>query len=155
MRNNEQLYAVFVVAEVVVTERNLFPDCKNNISIVKSKILLIFKFFCNIYNLNRNIYKLLILLLLRFILFLYKLSALLILIINKGQIMGEDARFFGKSRLTKQGQLTLPKEARTKLGIDDKSELFWYEFNNALVVFKELINPKELANIIMKKRKKQ
>lgn len=68
--------------------------------------------------------------------------------------MPEESRFFGKSRLTKQGQLTLPKEARTDLGITDESELFWYEFNNSLVVLKELVNPREIPGIIMKKRKK-
>ena len=69
-------------------------------------------------------------------------------------MMTEESRFFGKSRLTKQGQLTLPKEARIDLGISDESELFWYEFNNSLIVLKELVNPKEIAGIIIKKRKK-
>ena len=65
-----------------------------------------------------------------------------------------EPKFFGKSRLTKQGQLTLPKEARIGLGIDDNSELFWYEFNNALILSKEIVNPKDIAGIMTRRRKK-
>lgn len=55
-----------------------------------------------------------------------------------------DAKFIGKAKLTVQGQLTLPQEARQDLKIDPKSEVYWYEFNEVLILVKELVNPKEL-----------
>ena len=65
-----------------------------------------------------------------------------------------DAKFIGKAKLTKQGQLTLPQEARQDLKIDAESEVYWYEFNNILVLVKDLVNPKELVGFIFKKKKK-
>lgn len=64
-----------------------------------------------------------------------------------------EPKFIGKAKLTKQGQLTLPQEARKDLKIDDKSEVYWYEFNNVLVLVKDIVNPKELVNFIFKKKK--
>ena len=65
-----------------------------------------------------------------------------------------EPKFIGKAKVTKQGQLTLPQEGRQDLKIDSNSELYWYEFNNILVLVKELVNPKELVNLIFKKKKK-
>ena len=65
-----------------------------------------------------------------------------------------EPKFVGKARLTKQGQLTMPNEARKDLDIDSNSEVFWYEFNDVLVLVKELVNPRDLLSSIMKKRKK-
>ena len=65
------------------------------------------------------------------------------------------AKFVGKARLTKQGQLTLPQEARQDLKIGAGSELYWYEFNNILVVVKELVNPKDLSNLIFNRKNKK
>lgn len=65
-----------------------------------------------------------------------------------------EAKFIGKAKLTKQGQLTLPQEARQDLKIGTKSEVFWYEFNGILVLVKELVNTKELFNVIFKKKKR-
>ena len=65
-----------------------------------------------------------------------------------------EAKFVGKAKLTKQGQLTLPQEARHDLKIDAKSEVYWYEFNNVLVLVKDLVNPKELLSSLLKKKKK-
>lgn len=62
-----------------------------------------------------------------------------------------DPKFIGKARLTKQGQLTLPQEARKDLKIGAKSEVFWYEFNGILILVKDLVNPKELAKLVFKK----
>ncbi len=59
-------------------------------------------------------------------------------------------KFIGKVKLTKQGQLTLPLEARTDLTIDLNSELYWYEHNGNLILTKELVNEKELEKIIKK-----
>lgn len=60
-------------------------------------------------------------------------------------------KFIGKVRLTKQGQLTLPREARDDLNISMGSELYWYEFNDSLIVVKNLVNQKELFNILSNK----
>lgn len=65
-----------------------------------------------------------------------------------------EAKFVGKAKLTKQGQLTLPQEARHDLRIGAKSEVYWYRLNNALVLVKDLMSPKELVNFAFGKRKK-
>jgi bifunctional DNA-binding transcriptional regulator/antitoxin component of YhaV-PrlF toxin-antitoxin module len=64
----------------------------------------------------------------------------------------DDAKFIGKVKLTKQGQITLPQEARSDLNICLGSELYWYEFNNSLIMVKELMNQKELVSYLKKKR---
>lgn len=65
-----------------------------------------------------------------------------------------EAKFVGKAKLTKQGQLTLPREARQDLKIDANSDVYWYEFNNILILVKDLVNPKEIIDFVLKKRKK-
>ncbi|MBI2124799.1 hypothetical protein HY637_00505 [Candidatus Woesearchaeota archaeon] len=65
-----------------------------------------------------------------------------------------EAKFVGKTKLTKQGQLTLPQEARKDLKIDTESEVYWYELGNVLVVVKEIVNPKDIMELILKKRKR-
>ena len=59
-------------------------------------------------------------------------------------------KFIGKVKLTKQGQLTLPLEARKDLNIKLGADLFWYEFNDYLVIIKEIVNTKELVKSINK-----
>ena len=66
-----------------------------------------------------------------------------------------DIKFVGKAKLTTQGQLTLPQEARQDLKIDAKSDVYWYEFNGILVLVKELVNPKELVSFILNKKKRK
>ncbi len=66
-----------------------------------------------------------------------------------------EAKFIGKAKLTKQGQLTLPQEGRQGLKIDANSEVYWYQFNDALVLVKDLVNPKELVDFAFNKRKKK
>ncbi len=66
-----------------------------------------------------------------------------------------DAKFIGKAKLTKQGQLTLPQEGRQDLKIDSKSEVYWYKLNNVLVLVKDLVNPKELAALVFNKKKRK
>ncbi|MBR9699437.1 AbrB/MazE/SpoVT family DNA-binding domain-containing protein [Candidatus Woesearchaeota archaeon] len=63
-----------------------------------------------------------------------------------------EPKFIGKVRLTGQGQLTLPTEARKDLDISLGSELYWYEFNGSLIVSTKLVNQKELRENIQKKR---
>ncbi len=57
-------------------------------------------------------------------------------------------KFIGKAKITRQGQLTLPFEARQDLDIPLESEVYWYELNNCLVVVKDLINQKDLVSAI-------
>lgn len=65
-----------------------------------------------------------------------------------------DPKFVGKAKLTKQGQITLPFEARNDLGIGINSELYWYELNGSLVLLKELVSQKEVERIILDKKKR-
>ena len=62
-------------------------------------------------------------------------------------------KFVGKAKLTRQGQLTLPFEARQDLGIKPDSEVYWYEMDGYLVALKELMSPKDVGDYIRKKRK--
>jgi len=57
-------------------------------------------------------------------------------------------KFIGKVKLTKQGQITLPTEARIDLKIDCGTELYWYEFNGCLIMVKDLVNQKDLVKKI-------
>ncbi|MBI2657459.1 AbrB/MazE/SpoVT family DNA-binding domain-containing protein [Candidatus Woesearchaeota archaeon] len=66
-----------------------------------------------------------------------------------------EAKFIGKAKLTKQGQLTLPQEARQDLKINSESEVFWYEFNGILILVKDLVNPKELVSLVFSKKRKR
>jgi len=63
-----------------------------------------------------------------------------------------DVKFVGKVKVTKQGQVTLPLEARNDLDISVDSEVFWYEVDGHLVVLKELLGTKELEAKYRKKR---
>jgi len=65
-----------------------------------------------------------------------------------------EPKFVGKSRLTRQGQLTMPNEARQDLKINQNSELFWYELNGVLVVVKEILNPKDLISYVFRRKRK-
>ena len=64
-----------------------------------------------------------------------------------------DPKFIGKAKLTKQGQLTLPQEGRQDLKIDSKSDVYWYEFNDVLILVKDLVNPNEIIDIVNKKKR--
>jgi AbrB family looped-hinge helix DNA binding protein len=64
-----------------------------------------------------------------------------------------ESKFIAKVRLTKQGQVTLPQEARKDLNIELGSELYWYEINNSLVLVKDLVNQKEIIDVISKKKR--
>jgi len=61
-------------------------------------------------------------------------------------------KFIGKAKLTRQGQVTLPNEARQDLGIEVNSEIYWYEVGDKLIAVKELVNPKDLGVMLKKKR---
>ena len=64
-----------------------------------------------------------------------------------------DPKFIGKAKLTKQGQLTLPQEGRQDLKIDSKSDVYWYEFNDVLILVKDLVNPNDIIGVINKKKR--
>ena len=64
-----------------------------------------------------------------------------------------DAKFIGKAKLTKQGQLTIPQEGRQDLNIGLESDVYWYEFNDVLVLVKNLLNPNEIEDFILNKKK--
>ena len=64
-----------------------------------------------------------------------------------------ETKFIGKAKVTTQGQLTLPQEARKDLKIDANSVVYWYELNDALILVKELVSTGELANSVFKKKK--
>ena len=64
-----------------------------------------------------------------------------------------DAKFIGKAKLTKQGQLTLPQEGRQDLNIGLESDVYWYKFNDVLVLVKNLLNPNEIESFILGKKK--
>ena len=60
-------------------------------------------------------------------------------------------KFIGKVKLTKQGQVTLPLEARKELGIDLDSDVYWYLVDDCLVVFNELLSEKEVEKRVKKR----
>lgn len=62
-----------------------------------------------------------------------------------------EPKFIAKVKLTRQGQLTLPQEARNDLKIPLEAELYWYEIDGYLVLTTELDNPKDLLKKIRKK----
>ncbi|MBL7056164.1 AbrB/MazE/SpoVT family DNA-binding domain-containing protein [Candidatus Woesearchaeota archaeon] len=63
------------------------------------------------------------------------------------------AKFIGKAKLTKQGQLTLPLEARKDLRINNEDELYWYLIDNHLVVVKDLMSIEDLVKKLSKKKR--
>ena len=65
-----------------------------------------------------------------------------------------EAKFVGKAKLTKQGQLTMPQDARKDLNIKPESEVYWYELDGILVLLKELVAPKDLINFILRRKKR-
>ena len=62
-----------------------------------------------------------------------------------------EPKFIGKVKLTSQGQLTLPQEARADLNIDLGQELYWYEHNGSLILVKQLVNQKDLVKQLKKR----
>ena len=66
-----------------------------------------------------------------------------------------EPKFIGKAKLSRQGQVTLPFEARQDLDIKLDSELYWYELNNCLVVVKELVNQADLVDLVLSSNKKK
>ena len=66
----------------------------------------------------------------------------------------EKPKFIAKVKLTQQGQVTLPTEARANLNISCGEELYWYEYNGSLIMVKDLMNQEDLLRKIEKKGKK-
>ena len=61
-------------------------------------------------------------------------------------------KFIGKAKITTQGQLTLPSEARDSLKLDVNSEVYWYQVDDHLVVVKDLVSVEDLADMLNKKK---
>ena len=61
-------------------------------------------------------------------------------------------KFIGKAKITTQGQITLPSEARNSLKLDVNSEVYWYLVDDHLVVVKDLVSVDDLANMLNKKK---
>ncbi len=76
------------------------------------------------------------------------------LYIIKILILIMEPKFIGKAKLTKQGQLTMPIEARNDLEIRADSDVYWYELDGVLVLTKSLLNTKEVAEQLFKMAKK-
>ena len=64
-------------------------------------------------------------------------------------------KFIGKAKITKQGQVTLPFEAREELKLDLNSEVYWYMVDDHLVVVKNLVSVDDLDNIVKGKKSKK
>ncbi|MCH8003940.1 MAG: AbrB/MazE/SpoVT family DNA-binding domain-containing protein [Nanoarchaeota archaeon] len=62
-------------------------------------------------------------------------------------------KFIGKAKITKQGQVTLPFEAREELKLDLNSDVYWYLVDDHLVVVKDLVSVDDLINKISKQKK--
>jgi bifunctional DNA-binding transcriptional regulator/antitoxin component of YhaV-PrlF toxin-antitoxin module len=63
-----------------------------------------------------------------------------------------NTKFIGKVKLTKQGQLTLPLEARKELGIELEDEVYWYELDGILIVSTDLLNQEDLEKKVRGKK---
>ena len=63
-----------------------------------------------------------------------------------------DIKFIGKAKITTQGQITLPSEARDSLKLDVNSEVYWYQVDDHLVVVKDLVSVDDLADMLNKNK---
>jgi len=63
-----------------------------------------------------------------------------------------DIKFIGKAKITTQGQITLPSEARDSLKLELNSEVYWYLVDDHLVVVKDLVSVDDLADMLNKKK---
>ena len=64
-----------------------------------------------------------------------------------------EPKFISKAKITKQGQLTLPQEARRGLNIDTNSEVYWYQIDEMMILVKDLVKPEDLMDSVLKKEK--
>ena len=64
-------------------------------------------------------------------------------------------KFVGKAKITKQGQVTLPFEAREELKLGLNSEVYWYLVEDHLVVVKDLVSVEDLDAIIQRRKSKK
>jgi|TARA_Y100000310_G_scaffold241784_1_gene245877 bifunctional DNA-binding transcriptional regulator/antitoxin component of YhaV-PrlF toxin-antitoxin module len=64
-------------------------------------------------------------------------------------------KFIGKAKITKQGQVTLPFEAREELKLDLNSDVYWYLVDDHLVVVKDLVSTEDLQGMIKGKKSKK
>jgi len=65
--------------------------------------------------------------------------------------MQPKTKFIGKARITKQGQVTLPLEARKDLALPEHAEIFWYLVDDHLIVTRDLLSIHELEKKLRRK----
>ena len=63
----------------------------------------------------------------------------------------ESPKFIGNSKLTKQGQATIPQEGRKSLDLSPDADVFWYRVGDSLVLVKDLVAPRDLQVTASKK----
>jgi bifunctional DNA-binding transcriptional regulator/antitoxin component of YhaV-PrlF toxin-antitoxin module len=61
-----------------------------------------------------------------------------------------NVKFIGKAKITSQGQVTLPFEAREELKLDLNTEVYWYLVDDHLIVVKDLVSVEDLVGKINK-----
>ena len=59
-------------------------------------------------------------------------------------------KFVGRAKMTKQGQVTLPNEARQDLSISSTSEIYWYEVNDYLIATTKLLSVEEVQKKLLR-----
>ena len=64
----------------------------------------------------------------------------------------DEPKFIAKVRITRQGQITVPQEARELLKLELESDAYWYELDGYLILTTEIENPKELLKKIKKRQ---
>ena len=64
-----------------------------------------------------------------------------------------EVKFIGKVKITKQGQVTVPFEAREELKLNLNGDVYWYLVDDHLVVVKDLISIDDLMIKINKQKK--
>ena len=61
-------------------------------------------------------------------------------------------KFVGRAKMTKQGQVTLPNEARQDLSINSNSEIYWYEVNEYLIATTKLLSVEDVEKKLLRWR---
>ena len=64
----------------------------------------------------------------------------------------DEPKFIAKVRITKQGQITVPQEARELLKLELESDAYWYIHDGYLILTTEIETPKELLKKIKKRQ---
>lgn len=63
-----------------------------------------------------------------------------------------EIKFVGKAKVTKQGQVTIPNEARQDLKINANSEIYWYENDDYLIATVKVLSTEEIGKKLKVKK---